>query len=71
MQECTEFGKKKNGSYCTHLRDSRTTGVRCKCLDKRDSEESKQESPEDIHEIIDYVGKGSLEKDKKTDAGLV
>jgi hypothetical protein len=57
--------KKKKGSYYTHLRDSRTTGIRCKCLDKRYSKESKQKSPEDVHEVIDYVGKGSLEQDKK------
>lgn len=61
----------KNGSYYTYLRDSRATGIRCKRFDKRYSKESKQESPEDVHEIIDYVGKGSLEHNKKTDDVLV
>lgn len=58
----------KIGSYCTYLRDSRATGIRCKRFDKRHGKESKQESPEDVHEIIDYVGKGSLEQNKRTGA---
>jgi hypothetical protein len=48
-------------SHWTYLWDSRATGVRCKDFDKKYGKESKQESPEDVHEVIHYVGKGSLE----------
>lgn len=48
-----------------HLWDARATSVRSEGPDQRDGQESEKQSPEDIHQIVHYVGERTLQEKHK------
>lgn len=49
----------------SHLRNPRATSVRSEHLDQADGEESKGQSPVDVHEVVHNVRARTLQRDEE------